>query len=67
MKVGDLVVSYMKNKYAHGVIIQEFDSSIFEGSDNIYKVYFQKEAKAYYVVSSNIKTLKEFRQTPNEK
>ena len=60
MKVGDLVVE-MKNNYAHGVIIEEFDSSIFEGSDNIYKVYFQKEAKAHYVVSSSIKTLKEFR------
>ena len=61
MKVGDLVVSYRFNNYAHGVIIQEFDSDIFEGSDNIYKVYFQKEAKAHYVVSSSIKTLKEFR------
>ena len=60
MEVGDLVVD-MKNSYAHGVIIEKFDSSLFGGSDNIYKVYFQKESRAYHVISSSIKTLKEFR------
>ena len=65
MKVGDLVVD-TKHNYARGVIIEEFDSSIFEGSDDIYKVYFQKESKAYYTISSNLRTLKEFREAPNE-
>ena len=65
MKVGDLVVD-MKNNYAHGVIIEEFDSSIFEGSDDIYKVYFQKESKTCWAISSNLKTLKEFREASNE-
>lgn len=63
MEVGDLVVD-MKNNYAHGVIIEKFNSSLFGGSDNIYKVYFQKESRAYHVISSNIKTLKEFRNEP---
>ncbi len=65
MKVGDLVVD-TKHNYARGVIIEEFDSSIFEGSDDIYKVYFQKESKACWAISSNLKTLKEFREASNE-
>tara|TARA_Y100001970_G_C13989810_1_gene727626 strand:+ start:192 stop:389 length:198 start_codon:yes stop_codon:yes gene_type:complete len=65
MKVGDLVVDTKQN-YARGVIIEEFDSSIFEGSDDIYKVYFQKESKAYYTISSNLKILEEIREVPNE-
>jgi len=60
MKLGDLVVD-MKNNYGHGVIIQKFETSLFGGSDDIYKVYFQKESRAYHVISSNIKTLKELR------
>ena len=65
MNVGDLVVDTKQN-YARGVIIEEFDSSIFEGSDDIYKVYFQKESKAYYTISSNLKILEEIREVPNE-
>jgi len=65
VKVGDLVVD-TRNSHARGVIIEKFDSSIFEGSDDIYKVYFQKESKAYYTISSNLKTLNEFREVPNE-
>ena len=65
MKVGDLVVDTKQN-YARGVIIEEFDSSIFEGSDDIYKVYFQKKSKAYYTISSNLKILEEIREVPNE-
>ena len=65
MKVGDLVID-SQHDYARGVIIEEFDSSIFEGSDDIYKVYFQKESKAYYTISSNLRTIEELRETPNE-
>ena len=65
MKIGDLVVD-TKHSYARGVIIEKFDSSIFEGSDDIYKVYFQKESKAYYTISSNLRTIEELRETPNE-
>ena len=66
MKVGDLVVD-TKHNHARGVIIEEFDSSIFEGSEDIYKVYFQKESKAYYTISSNLKMIEELRETSNEK
>jgi len=66
MKVGDLVVD-VRHDYARGVIIEEFDSSIFEGSEDIYKVYFQKESKAYYTISSNLKPLEEIRESHNEK
>jgi len=66
MKVGDLVVDTRHN-YARGVIIEKLDSNIFEGSEDIYKVYFQKESKAYYTISSNLKTVEEIRETPNEK
>ena len=63
MKIGDLVVD-TKHSYARGVIIEKIDSSIFDGTDDIYKVYFQKEAKAYYRISSNLVTIEEFRRAP---
>ena len=66
MKVGDLVVDTRHN-YARGVIIEKLDSNIFEGSEDIYKVYFQKESKAHYTISSNLKTIEEIRETPDEK
>lgn len=65
MKVGDLVID-SQHDYARGIIIEKIDSSIFDGTDDIYKVYYQKQAKAYYRISSNLKTLKEFREAPNE-
>ena len=66
MKVGDLVID-SQHDYARGIIIEKIDSSIFDGADDIYRVYYQKQAKAYYRISSNLKTIEEFRQTPNEK
>ena len=63
MKIGDLVVD-TRHSYARGVIIEKIDSSIFDGTDDIYKVYFQKEAKAYYRISSNLVTIEEFRRAP---
>ena len=63
MKIGDLVVD-TRHSYARGVIIEKIDSSIFDGTDDIYKVYFQKEAKAYYRISSNLVTIEEFRKAP---
>ena len=66
MKVGDLVVD-TGHSYARGVIIERLDSNIFDGSEDIYKVYFQKESKAYYTISSNLKTIEELRETPDEK
>ena len=65
MKVGDLVID-SQHDYARGVIIEKIDSNIFDGTDDIYKVYYQKQAKAYYRISSNLRTLKEFREAPNE-
>jgi len=66
MKVGDLVID-SQHDYARGVIIEKVDSSIFDGTDDIYKVYYQKQAKAYYRISSNLKPIEEFRKTPDEK
>ena len=66
MKVGELVID-SNHSYARGVIIEKIDSNIFGGTDDIYKVYYQKQAKAYYRISSNLKTIEEFRGTLNEK
>ena len=60
MKVGDLVVDTKWN-YAPGVVIELIESNLFGGADDVYRVYCQRTSKPYYAISSNLKTLKEFR------
>ena len=60
MKVGDLVVD-TKYNYAPGIIIELVESKLFGGSDDVYKIHCQRTSRSYYAISSNIKSLKEFR------